>query len=78
MSSPPPNDEPERLRKAVAQLRALEREVLFLSAGEGLSNEALATRLGISPRRAERLLARALAKLGRAMEPRPRRWWRFR
>jgi RNA polymerase sigma factor (sigma-70 family) len=67
--------DPDRLREAVATLRQNERRVLFLSAAEGLRNAEIAKRLGITPRAAERLLARALRKLDRALDDRP--WWRF-
>jgi DNA-directed RNA polymerase specialized sigma24 family protein len=56
-------------------LSALERDVLTLSAGHGLRNADIGAALGISERRAERILARALRKFHRAMEQRPRRWW---
>ena len=73
---PPSND--SRLEKAAACLSPLERRVLELSAAEGLDNGAIAARLGISPRRVERLLARALVKFDRALEPQRRPWWRLR
>jgi RNA polymerase sigma factor (sigma-70 family) len=62
----------ERVEHAATSLLPLEREVLALSAGRGLRNREIADRLGISERRAERLLARALRKFARAME-RPRK-----
>ena len=58
----------ERLEKAAAGLRPLEREVLILGAAEHLSNEQIAERLGITASAVERLLARALRKLDRALE----------
>lgn len=77
MSDPPHPIDPERLRKAADALRPLEREVLLLSAKEGLRNEAIAARLGITAAAAERILARALRKLGRALERQERPWWKF-
>jgi RNA polymerase sigma factor (sigma-70 family) len=68
---------PERLEKAVRSLRAIEREVLFLSARERLSNQEVAERLGITSEAAERLLAKALRKLDRALERQKQPWWRF-
>lgn len=68
---------PERLEKAAACLHPLEREVLMLSAGERLSNEEIAERLGVSTETAERLLAKTLRKLDRALERQERPWWRF-
>jgi RNA polymerase sigma factor (sigma-70 family) len=72
-----PTATPERLEKAAACLCALEREVLILSAGERLSNEEIAERLGVSTEAAERLLAKALRKLDRAIERLERPWWKF-
>ena len=69
--------EVERVERAAAALLPLEREVLVLSAGHHLRNEEIAARLGISERRAERLLARALRKFDRALERQERPWWRF-
>ncbi len=57
---------------AVLQLQPLEREVLWLAAGEHLSNDAIARRLAISAGQAERLLADALGNLDRAMDGRER------
>jgi RNA polymerase sigma factor (sigma-70 family) len=73
----------EQLEKAAACLRPEEREVLELSARERLSSRAIATRLGISPAAAERILANAICKLAAAIDrqerrARRRRWWRFR
>jgi RNA polymerase sigma factor (sigma-70 family) len=69
--------EAERVERAAAALSPLEREVLVLSAGHGLRNADIAARFGISERRAERILARALRKFARAMDRRPQAWWRF-
>ena len=67
----------ERLERAAAKLRPIEREVLVLSAREGLSNDEIAARLGITLPEAERLLARALCRLDQALERQKRPWWRF-
>jgi len=67
----------ERLEKAATKLRPIEREVLVLSAREGLSNGEIAARLGITAEAAERLLARALSRLDRALERQEQPWWRF-
>lgn len=69
--------ETERVERAAAALSLLEREVLVLSAGRRLSNAEIADRLGISERRAERILARALRKFDRAIEGHPDHWSRF-
>jgi RNA polymerase sigma factor (sigma-70 family) len=76
MTKPQPS-ETERAEWAAARLSWLEREVLVLSAGLGLRNHEIAARLGISERRAERLLARALRKFDRALHQRRSSWWRF-
>jgi RNA polymerase sigma factor (sigma-70 family) len=60
----------QRVEQAAAALSPHEREVLVLSAGHGLRNADIAARLGISERRVERILARALRKFARAMDPR--------
>jgi len=67
----------ERLERAAAKLRPMEREVLVLSAREGLSNAEIAARLGMTPEAVERLLATALCRLDRALERQKRPWWRF-
>jgi DNA-directed RNA polymerase specialized sigma24 family protein len=72
-----PSIDPGRLRRAASTLGRRELQVLILSAAEGLRNEQIAARLGIAPRSAERLLARALCKLDRALERQDRPWWRF-
>ena len=68
---------PARIEKAATSLRPDEREVLVLSARERLSNAEIAGRLGITPDAAERLLARALDRLDRALARQERPWWRF-
>jgi RNA polymerase sigma factor (sigma-70 family) len=67
----------DRLDQAVSRLSPIEREVLRLSAREGLSNREIASRLDISAEAAERLLARALCRLDRELERLERPWWRF-
>lgn len=66
-----------RVERAAAALSPLERDVLALSAGLGLSNSEIATRLGIGERRVTRLLAKALGKFDREIDGRSPRWWRF-
>lgn len=60
----------EHVEIAAASLSALERKVLFLSANLGLHNDDIAGLLGISERRVERLLGRALRKFDRALRRR--------
>lgn len=67
----------DRLERVAANLPPVERDVLDLSAREGLSNRDIAVRLGITPETAERLLARALCRLDRAIERQEWPWWRF-
>ena len=76
----------EQLEKAAECLAPIERRVLVLSARERLSSRAIAKCLGITPTKAERILARAIHKLTRAIdrqereERRPqkqRSWWRL-
>jgi RNA polymerase sigma factor (sigma-70 family) len=66
-----------RVEQALASLTYIEREVLRLGAAEDLRNHEIAARLGISARKVERILARALAKLDRAVSREERPWWRF-
>ena len=77
MASDRPPPTPERLERVISKLRPIEREVLHLSARERLSNEEIGAKLGIEPASAERLLAKALRKLDRALERQERPWWRF-
>ncbi len=77
MTKDRPELTPERLAEAAKSLRPIERQVLILSAREGLSNDEIALRLGIEPYAAERLLADALLRLDRALERQERPWWRF-
>lgn len=68
---------PERLEQAAKSLRPIEREVLVLSARERLSNDEIALHLGIAPREAQRLLAKALLRLDQALARQVRPWWRL-
>jgi DNA-directed RNA polymerase specialized sigma24 family protein len=58
----------DQLEAAAMHLRRNERAVLELAAGSRMSNAAIAERLGLPVHVAERLLARALRKLDRALE----------
>ena len=64
------------LRRAVRRLSLLERRVLELSAADGLDNRAIAEKLALSLEHVERMLARAIIKLDRALDPDPP-WWQF-
>ena len=58
----------DQLEHAAGCLRPIERRVLVLSARERLSGRAIGERLGMTPRKVERILARAIFKLTRAIE----------
>jgi RNA polymerase sigma factor (sigma-70 family) len=77
--NPPPPGDRDDAERALLTLSPLDRQILMLSAGEGLHNAEIAARLGISERCAERLLARALRKFDRALEKgtRTKPWWRI-
>jgi DNA-directed RNA polymerase specialized sigma24 family protein len=66
-----------RLAAALARLDPLAREVYMLGAVEGVSNDEIATRLGLSAAESERLLAEALCGLDRELGTSVRLWWRF-
>jgi DNA-directed RNA polymerase specialized sigma24 family protein len=68
----------ERLAAALASLGPLERQVYWLGAVEGLANDEIASRLGLTVAEVERLLADALCALDREFAAPKRRWWRFR
>ena len=67
----------ERLESAASSLHPIEREVLVLSARERLSIDEIAARLGVAPQAVERLLAKALRRLDRALERQERPWWKL-
>lgn len=67
----------ERSEWGARCLSPVERRVLVLAARDGLSNSEIAKWLDIAPASIERILARAIVKLGRAVEQRQRRWWRL-
>ena len=77
MASDRPPVSVERLERAASTLLPIEREVLLLSARERLSNGEMAVRLGMTTQAVERLLARAISKLDRAIERQERPWWKF-
>lgn len=73
----PDNCELDRVRRAAEKLEPLEHDVLAMSAGRGLLMGEIASLLGISERRVEQLLARALYKFDRALERQGRASWHF-
>lgn len=77
MAHKPRPPDPDRLEQAIRELIPIEREVLFLSAREGLPTCEIAERLGLSSQAVERHLADALFNLDRNLERQSRPWWRF-
>ena len=77
MSYKPHSPDPGRLEKAIARLPAIERDVLFLSAREGLPIDEIAARLDLPNQAVERHLADALFNLDRLLDRQTRPWWRF-
>ncbi len=67
----------EQLAAAIARLDPLEREVYVLGAVEGLSNDEIASRLGLTVSEVEQFLAAALCRLDRELRASARPWWRF-
>ena len=57
-----------RLESVLDQLSELDREILFLRAVEGISNDQAATRLGVSPAAARKRFTRALLRARQALE----------
>lgn len=77
MAQTPRPPDPDRLENAVSRLSAIEREVLFLSAREGLRIDEIAARLDLPGEKVERHLAGALCNVDRFLERQYRPWWRF-
>jgi RNA polymerase sigma factor (sigma-70 family) len=67
----------DRLEAAASSLPPIEREILLLSAAEGLDYAEIAQRLGITREASSRLLADALYRLDLDLEAPPRPWWKF-
>lgn len=61
--------EDQQIIDAINRLRAPDREVLLLSAWEGLAGRQLATRFGISLKAAEQRLTRAKRRLAAELKP---------
>ena len=70
--APPPSAELVAVRAAVAALPAADREVLTLTAWEGLSAGEVAVVLGISAPAVRTRLARARARLRHGLDPEDR------
>lgn len=77
MANHPRPPDPGRLAEATGKLTQIEREVLFLSARDGLRTDEIALRLDLPREAVERHLADALCALDRELERMERPWWRF-
>ena len=77
MAQKPRPPDSDRLEKAIRKLSPIERQVLFLSAREGLATSEIAARLELPSQTVERHLADALFNLDRLLERQGRPWWRF-
>jgi RNA polymerase sigma factor (sigma-70 family) len=71
------SDELQRLERAASRLAPIEREVLMLSAKEGLRYGEIAARLGISADAVKSHLADALYRLDRQLQQPKRPWWKL-
>ena len=63
------------MERALSKLKPIERDVLMLSAREGLGLGDIALRLGISVEAVQGHLADALCRLDRLLQPRTRWYW---
>lgn len=75
----PTIDTRERLEAAFAKLPPFTRSVFLAQRLDDLSYAEIATITGVSVRRIEREMARAIVAIDRALSERPRRrkWWRW-
>lgn len=65
----------DRVRRAFARLRPIEREVLGMSAGESLRTDEIAARLGLPVETVRNHLVEAICALDRQLERLERPWW---
>jgi RNA polymerase sigma factor (sigma-70 family) len=63
------DDQLRQLQAEVDRLPALERRAFLLASRDRLTSHQIAERLDVSPRRARRLIARALARLDARLSP---------
>lgn len=66
----------KKLEAAFAKLPPFTRSVFLAHRLDDLSYAEIATITGVSIRRIEREMARAIVAIDRALQPRPRKWWR--
>lgn len=74
----PPSSDPEllnRIEQAMLTLPPKTREIFIAHRVHGLSYQQIADRTGLSVRRVERHIARALYGIDRTLEGPPLRWW---
>lgn len=74
----PPSSDPEflnRIEQAMLSLPPKTREIFIAHRVHGLSYQQIANRTGLSVRRVERHIARALYGIDRTLEGPPLRWW---
>ena len=77
MTDAPDEETLDRMRRALAKLKPIQREVFLRCAADGLTYAQIGARLGISAEKVERHLADALHNLDRLMERAERPWCRF-
>ncbi len=74
----PPSSDPEllnRIEQAMLSLPPKTREIFIAHRVHGLSYQQIADCTGLSVRRVERHIARALYGIDRTLEGPPLRWW---
>ena len=74
----PPSSDPEfleRLNQAIANLARRDRDIFLAHRVDGLSYHEIADGTGLSVRRVERHIARALYAIDRTLDGPPLRWW---
>ena len=77
MKQAPEQPDIDQLARAVSRLDPIEREVLLLSARDGLWVDQIAARLDLPGDIVERHLADALCNIDRFVDRQKRPWWRF-
>lgn len=69
-------DEIERIEQVLLALPARTRAIFLLHRVDGLGYAEIAERCGISVKRVERHIARAMLQIDRALDGIDRPWWR--
>lgn len=77
MTAEPDEESLDRMRRALAKMKPIQREIFLRCAADGLTYSQVAKRLGISAEKVQHHLADALYNLDRLMEREERPWWRF-